>query len=164
MSKLTPSQRRQIISDYRNGIQNEDYRVIDRGDGTYQVRKRDSKFKLAPRHGAEAPAPTAQAPEDSKDQKDSNVRMSNEELLFKLSNLLQVPIGKPDSGSWSDSDVPNLNDASALRSRNLNDASALGSSSWRDQDKEKEAIEEDRQVIQRAAAGNPWARRPLSLL
>ena len=44
--KLSPSQRRQIISDYKNGIQNEEYRVIDRGNGDYQVRKRDSKFKL----------------------------------------------------------------------------------------------------------------------
>ena len=44
--KLTPSQRRQIISDYKNGIQNEEYRVIDQGNGKYQVRKRDSKFKV----------------------------------------------------------------------------------------------------------------------
>ena len=53
--KLTPSQRKQIISDYKNGIQNEEYRVIDRGEGKYQVRKRESQFKLPPR--PETPGP-----------------------------------------------------------------------------------------------------------
>ena len=47
--KLTPSQRKQIISDYKNGIPNEEYRVIDQGNGKYQVRKRESQFKLPPR-------------------------------------------------------------------------------------------------------------------
>ena len=45
MSRLTPAERKQIISDYKHGIANPNYRVIDRGDGTFQVRKRDSKFK-----------------------------------------------------------------------------------------------------------------------
>ena len=89
MSRLSASQRKQIISDYRNGIPNEDYRVIDRGDGTYQVRKRDSKFKK-PKKVEPEPEPVKEEPKKEEPPKESN-RMSNEELLRKLSTLLKVP-------------------------------------------------------------------------
>lgn len=93
--KLSPAQRKQIISDYKNGIQNEEYRVIDRGNGTYQVRKRDSKFILPPR--PQTPAPKIEPePEEEEEKKETPVRMSNEELLYKLSNLLQVPVKEPE--------------------------------------------------------------------
>ena len=87
--KLTPSLRRQIISDYKNGIQNEEYRVIDQGIGKYQVRKRESKFKIQPKLIPQ----TEQKEEEEK--KESPIRMSNEDLLYKLSNLLQVPQKEP---------------------------------------------------------------------
>ena len=90
--KLSPSQRRQIISDYKNGIQNEEYRVIDRGNGNYQVRKRDSKFKLAKPQKEVIP----EEEEEKVEKQKSSLRMSNEELLYKLSNLLQVPIKETD--------------------------------------------------------------------
>ena len=87
--KLTPSQRKQIISDYKNGIPNEEYRVIDQGNGKYQVRKRESQFKLPPK--PVTPPEEKEETEEEEEKKDSPVRMSNEDLLYKLSNLLQVP-------------------------------------------------------------------------
>ena len=91
MSRLTPAQRKQIISDYKNGIQNQDYRVIDRGDGTYQVRKRESKFKLSIDESKipKSPPPPEPTPEPKKE--DTSGRLTNEELLRKLSVLLDVP-------------------------------------------------------------------------
>ena len=92
--KLTPSQRRQIISDYKNGIQNEEYRVIDQGNGKYQVRKRDSKFKVQPQL---VPQPEPEPkPKEEEEKKESPIRMSSEDLLYKLSNLLQVPQKEPE--------------------------------------------------------------------
>lgn len=128
--KLSPSQRRQIISDYKNGIQNEEYRVIDRGNGDYQVRKRDSKFKLT-KPKKEEVVEEEEVNEEPKEK--SSMRMSNEELLYKLSNLLQVPIKETD-------ETPE------------------------EHDHEKEAYEEDKQYIQRAATKiNPWERKPFTL-
>ena len=89
MSRLTPAQRKQIISDYKNGIQNQDYRVIDRGDGTYQVRKRESKFKLSIDESKIPKSPPEQKEESKKE--DTSGRLTNEELLRKLSVLLDVP-------------------------------------------------------------------------
>ena len=89
MSRLTPAQRKQIISDYKNGIQNQDYRVIDRGDGTYQVRKRESKFKLSIDESKIPKSPPESTPEPKKE--DTSGRLTNEELLRKLSVLLDVP-------------------------------------------------------------------------
>ena len=89
MSRLTPAQRKQIISDYKNGIQNQDYRVIDRGDGTYQVRKRESKFKLSIDESKIPKSPPEQTEEPKKE--DTSGRLTNEELLRKLSVLLDVP-------------------------------------------------------------------------
>ena len=93
MSKLSPSQRKQIISDYKNGISNEDYRVIDQGNGKYQVRKRESGFKCPPK--PKKPHVKIQEEqeeeEEVKEPKKDNNRMSNEELFRKLSTLLQVP-------------------------------------------------------------------------
>ena len=91
--KLTPSQRRQIISDYKNGIQNEEYRVIDQGNGKYQVRKKESKFKVQPKLVPQ-PQPEPE-PKEEEEKKESPIRMSNEDLLYKLSNLLQVPQKEP---------------------------------------------------------------------
>ena len=132
--KLTPSQRKQIISDYKNGIQNEEYRVIDRGEGKYQVRKRESQFKLPPRPVTPGPQISAEEEEEKKEEKkESPMRMSNEELLYKLSNLLQVPVKETE-------ETPE------------------------EHDHEEEAYEEDKQYIERAATvKNPWGRRPLSL-
>ena len=90
--KLTPAQRKQIISDYRNGIPNEDYRVIDRGDGSYQVRKRESPFKAPKKKVVKEEVNE----EEEVKEKNKPLRMSNEELLHKLSNLLQVPIQEPE--------------------------------------------------------------------
>ena len=87
MSRLTPAMRKQIISDYKNGIQNPDYRVIDRGDGTYQVRKRESKFKISQQQVEQQVEPQ---PEPEPKKEESN-RLTNEELLRKLSVLLDVP-------------------------------------------------------------------------
>ena len=91
MKRLTPAERKQIISDYKNGIQNQDYRVIDRGDGTYQVRKRESKFKLSIDESKipKSPPPPEPTPEPKKE--DTSGRLTNEELLRKLSVLLDVP-------------------------------------------------------------------------
>ena len=135
--KLTPSQRKQIISDYKNGIQNEEYRVIDRGEGKYQVRKRESQFKLPPRPETPVPQKSAEEEEEKEEKKEekkeSPMRMSNEELLYKLSNLLQVPVKETE-------ETPE------------------------EHDHEEEAYEEDKQYIERAATvKNPWGRRPLSL-
>ena len=88
MSKLTSSERKQIISDYKHGIPNEEYRVIDQGNGKYQVRKRASKFKM-PARPKQEPEPKVEEEEEPK--KPIMERMSNEELLRKLSSLLQVP-------------------------------------------------------------------------
>ena len=93
--KLTPSQRKQIISDYKNGIPNEEYRVIDQGNGKYQVRKRESQFKIPPR--PVTPIVSKEEPrEEEEEKKESPIRMSNEDLLYKLSNLLQVPKKEPE--------------------------------------------------------------------
>ena len=134
--KLTPAQRKQIISDYKNGIQNEDYRVIDQGDGKYQVRRREDKFKIPPRPMT-PPPPKLQKVEEEEDKeekppKDSPIRMSNEELLYKLSNLLQVPVQEPD-------ETPD------------------------EHDHEEEAHEDDKEYFERAAVKNPWSRTPLRL-
>ena len=134
--KLTPAQRKQIISDYKNGIQNEDYRVIDQGDGKYQVRRREDKFKIPPRPTTPLP-PKLQKVEEEEDKeekppKDSPIRMSNEELLYKLSNLLQVPVQEPD-------ETPDVHDH------------------------EEEAHEDDKEYFERAAVRNPWSRAPLRL-
>ena len=91
MSRLTPAQRKQIISDYKNGIQNQDYRVIDRGDGTYQVRKRESKFKLSIDESKIPKSPPPQEPTPEPKKEDTSGRLTNEELLRKLSVLLDVP-------------------------------------------------------------------------
>ena len=93
--KLTPSQRKQIISDYKNGIPNEEYRVIDQGNGKYQVRKRESQFKLPPRPVTPY-VPKEETREEEEEKKESPIRMSNEDLLYKLSNLLQVPRKEPE--------------------------------------------------------------------
>ena len=85
MSRLTQSERNQIISDYKHGIANEDYRVIDRGDGTYQVRKRTSKFKV-PKQQPKQVEPEPQSKEEPKSD-----RLTNEDLLRKLSYLLKIP-------------------------------------------------------------------------
>ena len=88
MSRLTPALRKQIISDYIHGIQNPEYRVIDRGDGSYQVRKRDSKFKAL----IKQPIPEENEPEpEPEPPKPGPTRLTNEELLHKLSKLLDVP-------------------------------------------------------------------------
>ena len=91
MSRLTPAQRKQIISDYKNGIQNQDYRVIDRGDGTYQVRKRESKFKLSIDESKIPKSPPPPEPTTEPKKEDTSGRLTNEELLRKLSVLLDVP-------------------------------------------------------------------------
>ena len=91
MSRLTPAQRKQIISDYKNGIQNQDYRVIDRGDGKYQVRKRESKFKLSIAESKIPKSPPPQEPTPEPKKEDTSGRLTNEELLRKLSILLDVP-------------------------------------------------------------------------
>ena len=93
--KLTPSQRKQIISDYKNGIPNEEYRVIDQGNGKYQVRKRESQFKIPPRPVTPI-VPKEEPREEEEEKKESPIRMSNEDLLYKLSNLLQVPRKEPE--------------------------------------------------------------------
>ena len=87
MSKLSSSERKQIISDYKHGIPNEEYRVIDQGNGKFQVRKRASKFKM-PAKAKPEPEPEVEEEEPKKPLMD---RMSNEELLRKLSSLLQIP-------------------------------------------------------------------------
>lgn len=84
MSRLTQSERNQIISDYKHGIANEDYRVIDRGDGTYQVRKRTSKFKVPKQ-------PKQVEPEPQPKEEPKSDRLTNEDLLRKLSYLLKIP-------------------------------------------------------------------------
>ncbi len=134
--KLSPAQRKQIISDYRNGIPNEEYRVIDRGNGTYQVRKRESRFKMPPRPRTPSIQKNRDVEEEEdevEEKKNKPVRMSNEDLLYKLSNLLQVPVKEPE-------ELPD------------------------EHDHEEEAYEQDQEFIQRAAVeSNPWARRPLRL-
>ena len=149
MSRLTPELRKQIISDYIHGIQNPEYRVIDRGDGTYQVRKRDSKFKaLIKQHIPEdheqepepeppKPGPTRIEPEpepEPEPPKPGPTRMTNEELLHKLSKLLDVP-------QQADYDTPE------------------------EYDHEKEAYEEDQDYIQQNINTNfnPYMRKPLRL-
>ena len=92
MSKLTPAMRKQIISDWKHGIQNSDYRVIERDDGTFQVRKRDSKFKAFIQKQEPEPVPQPE-PEPKKEEPD---RLTNEELLRKLSRLLEVPENPPE--------------------------------------------------------------------
>ena len=94
MSKrLTPALRKQIISDYKHGIQNAEYRVIEREDGSYQVRKRTSKFQIPT--SAQVPE---QVPEVSKPSGSiENQRLSNEELLRKLSTLLEIPTQTPET-------------------------------------------------------------------
>ena len=130
--KLTPSQRKQIISDYKNGIQNEEYRVLDRGDGNYQVRKRESKFKIPPR--PKTPAPQQNEEEEEVEEKKYNSnRMSNEELLYKLSNLLQVPVKEPE-------ELPDEHDH-----------------------EEEAYEEDTQVFERAAVMKNPWARKPFSL-
>ena len=87
MSRLTQSERNQIISDYKHGIANEDYRVIDRGDGTYQVRKRTSKFKVPKQQQKQE----EQEPQPKEEPKPEPDRLTNEDLLRKLSYLLKIP-------------------------------------------------------------------------
>ena len=127
--KLSPSQRRQIISDYKNGIQNEEYRVIDRGNGNYQVRKRDSKFKLAKPQKEVIP----EEEEEKVEKQKSSLRMSNEELLYKLSNLLQVPIKETD-------ETPEEHDH-----------------------EEEAFEEDKQYIERAATQRNPWGRKPFSL-
>ena len=129
--KLTPSQRKQIISDYRNGIPNEEYRVIDQGNGKYQVRKRESQFKLPPK--PVAPPKEEPKEEEEEEKKESPIRMSNEDLLYKLSNLLQVPKKEPE-------ETPEEHD---------HEEEAY--------EEDKQYLE--RAAVQR----NPWERRKLSL-
>lgn len=131
--KLTPSQRRQIISDYKNGIQNEEYRVIDRGEGKYQVRKRESQFKLPPRPETPVPQKSAEEEEEKEEKNDSPMRMSNEELLYKLSNLLQVPVKETE-------ETPEEHDH-----------------------EEEAYEEDKQYIERAATVKNPWGRRPLSL-
>lgn len=131
--KLTPSQRRQIISDYKNGIQNEEYRVIDRGEGKYQVRKRESQFKLPPRPETPVPQKSAEEEEENEEKKESPMRMSNEELLYKLSNLLQVPVKETE-------ETPEEHDH-----------------------EEEAYEEDKQYIERAATVKNPWGRRPLSL-
>ena len=91
MSKrLSPAMRKQIISDYKHGIQNPEYRVIERDDGSYQVRKRDSKFKLLVQTPDEPESEPEPEPEPEP-KKPESPRLTNEELLRKLSVLLDVP-------------------------------------------------------------------------
>ena len=130
--KLTPSQRKQIISDYRNGIPNEEYRVIDQGNGKYQVRKRESQFKLPPKPVA-PPKEEPKKEEEEEEKKESPIRMSNEDLLYKLSNLLQVPKKEPE-------ETPEEHD---------HEEEAY--------EEDKQYLE--RAAVQR----NPWERRKLSL-
>ena len=127
--KLSPSQRRQIISDYKNGIQNEEYRVIDRGNGNYQVRKRDSKFKLAKPQKEIIP----EEEEEKVEKQKTSLRMSNEELLYKLSNLLQVPIKETD-------ETPEEHDH-----------------------EEEAFEEDKQYIERAATQRNPWGRKPFSL-
>ena len=127
--KLSPSQRRQIISDYKNGIQNEEYRVIDRGDGNYQVRKRDSKFKLTKPQKEVIP----EEEEEKVEKQKSSLRMSNEELLYKLSNLLQVPIKET-------YETPEEHDH-----------------------EEEAFEEDKQYIERAATQRNPWGRKPFSL-
>lgn len=131
--KLTPSQRRQIISDYKNGIQNEEYRVIDRGEGKYQVRKRESQFKLPSRSETPGPQKSAEEEEEKEEEKDSPMRMKNEELLYKLSNLLQVPVKETE-------ETPEEHDH-----------------------EEEAYEEYKQYIERAATVKNPWGRRPLSL-
>jgi hypothetical protein len=128
--KLTPSQRRQIISDYKNGIQNEDYRVLDRGNGNYQVRKRESKFKLPKKIEA---VEEENEEEEEKHNNESPLRMTNEELLYKLSNLLQIPTKQAE-------ELPDEHDH-----------------------EEEVFEEDMRTIQRAAENTNPWQRRRLSL-
>ena len=130
--KLTPSQRKQIISDYKNGIPNEEYRVIDQGNGKYQVRKRESQFKLPPRPVTPF-VPKEETREEEEEKKESPIRMSNEDLLYKLSNLLQVPRKEPE-------ETPEVHD---------HEEEAY--------EEDKQYLE--RAAVQR----NPWERKRLSL-
>lgn len=139
MSRLTPAERRQIISDYKHGIANPDYRVIDRGDGTFQVRKRDSKFKafIKKPEVEEVPQEVEAEPEPKKETKKESTRLTNEELLLKLSKLLDIPRQEPDM-------TP------------------------QEYEEEKEAYEDDQRYIEQNMpyAGtpyNPYMRRPLRL-
>ena len=91
MSKLTPSERNQIISDYKHGIPNEEYRVLETSSGKFQVRKRKSPFKSTSA-ASEKHVELKPVEEPVKEeQKKVDERMSNEDLLRKLSTLLDVP-------------------------------------------------------------------------
>jgi hypothetical protein len=89
MSKLTPSERNQIISDYKHGIPNEEYRVLETSSGKFQVRKRKSPFKSGKEEKHVEIIPEKEEPKEEPKKVDD--RMSNEDLLRKLSTLLDVP-------------------------------------------------------------------------
>ena len=94
MSKrLSPAMRKQIISDYEHGIPNPDYRVLQLKDGSYQVRRRTSPFQFS--SSAQVPEQVQEAPKPSGSSE--NQRLSNEELLRKLSTLLEIPVQEPET-------------------------------------------------------------------
>ncbi len=150
MSKLTPSLRKQIINDYVHGIPNQDYRVIKTSNGSYQVRKRVSKFMMnrpveeemesEPEKQIQEKQTIKNSPEARRAEpkpKDKD-RLTNEDLLRKLSTLLNVPEQKTYE-------------------------------SPEEFEHEEEAYHEDQEMIQQAInnsgnLGNRWARRPLRLI
>ena len=137
--RLTPAMRKQIITDFKHGIQNQDYRVIERDDGTFQVRKRTSKFKIPSNVADQQPQP-----ESVKDEpvKEESPRLSNEELLRKLSTLLEIPVQNVDpQGLSQPAETP------------------------QEYEQEVEAYEDDQNYIEQNIQSNfnPYMRRPLRL-
>ncbi len=161
MSKLTPSLRKQIINDYIHGIPNQDYRVIKTSNGSYQVRKRVSKFKMnipasqefkrslnrpveeemesEPEEQIQEKQTIKNSPEARRAEpkpKDKD-RLTNEDLLRKLSTLLNVP----EQNTYE---------------------------SPEEFEHEEEAYHEDQEMIQQAIRNsgnlsNMWGRKPLRL-
>ncbi len=135
--------RNQIISDYKHGIQNEEYRVLETSNGKFQVRKRTSPFvpnsqsvKRVQIEEPEKETEKEKVEDTSKTSLSSNLndRMSNEDLLRKLSTLLDVPQKEPEQ-------IPQEHDA------------------------EEEAYEQEQNYYNsRANLGmNPYIRQPLRL-
>ena len=104
--RLQQAIRNQIIYDFINGIPNEEYEVKKTKDDKYQVRKRKSPF-IPP--APEEPVSQKEEQEQQQEQsvkeeelkhKDESSRITNEELLMKLSSLLDLK--KAESSEQSD--------------------------------------------------------------
>ena len=101
--RLSTAERNRIIYDYINGIMDENYEVKKTRTNKYQVRKRRSPF-IPPEPLPQRVVQEAEPEQEEGEQEEEHAlnRISNEQLLTKLTSLLDTKAQEDDEEEYID--------------------------------------------------------------